>query len=106
MIPSIPPLFILAIASSKDGEYEMDVLAHASIFGMIISVLNTDAKETPGISYVRDLYHCSSTPMGQGTLIHKLTQNLGGTHWEGVGISHPPQFETVKPFGLSDMSNT
>ena len=54
------------------------------------SILNTDAKETPGISYVRDPYHCCSTPMGQGTLLYKLTQNLGGNHWEGVGISHPP----------------
>ena len=58
------------------------------------SILNTDAEETPGVSYVRDLYHCCPTP--QGTLLYKLNQNLGGNHWEGVSISHPPQFENVK----------
>ena len=69
-------------------------------------MLNTDAKETPGVSYVRDPYHCCPTPVGQVTLLYKLTWNLDGNHWEGVGISHPPWFESVKVFGLSNMSNT
>ena len=69
------------------------------------SILNNNAEETPGLSYVRDPYHCCPTSMGQGTLLYKLTQNLSGNHLEGVGISHPPQFESVKPFSLSSTSN-
>ena len=45
-------------------------------------------------------------PQWDETLLHKLTWNLSGTHSEGVGISHPPWFESVKLFSLSNMSNT
>ena len=70
------------------------------------SVWNTDVKKSPSISYVRDPHHHHSITMGCETLIHKLTQNPGGTQWEGAGLSHPPQFESVKLSSLLYISNT
>ena len=61
--------------------------------------------KTPGIPYVRDPHHCCSIQMGQETLLHKLTWNLGENHWEGVGIGNPFQFESIKLSSLSSMSN-
>ena len=63
-ISSIPPLFILEIASSKHGR---GMNGHASLHIDLWddrSILNTDAKKTPGVSYVRDPYHYCSTPIG------------------------------------------
>ena len=71
-----------------------------------LSILNTYTKKTTGIFYVRGpCCHCS-TPVGSETLLHKLMWNPGRTHWEGIGVNHPPQFESVKPFSLSNMSST
>ena len=39
-------------------------------------------------------------------LLHKLTQNSGRNHWEGVGFSHPPQFKSVKSASLFYTNNT
>ena len=106
MISSIPPLLILEIASLKHSRVWNGNASPCIDLWDDHSILNTDAKETPGISYVRDPYHYCSTPVGQGTLLHKLTWIHGGTHWEGVSVSHPPWFESVKLFGLSNPCNT
>ena len=63
MISSIPPLFIPEIASSKHRGYEIQYASLCINLWGDYSILNTDAKETPGISYVRDPYHCCSTPI-------------------------------------------
>ena len=63
VISSIPPLFILEIASLKWGEQN----GHASPCINLWHdhyILNADAKKTPSVSYVRDPYHHCSTPMG------------------------------------------
>ena len=104
-ISSILPFFILEIASSKHGGAWNRHAGPCLNLWDDHFILNTDAMETPGISYVRDTYHCCPIPRGQGTLLHKLTWNLGGNHWEKVGISNPPWFESVKLFSLSNMSN-
>ena len=70
------------------------------------SILSMDAKKTPGVLYVRYPYHHCSTPKGGETLLHKLTQIPGRTHWEGAGVHHPSWFESVKLFSLPNMSTT
>ena len=45
-------------------------------------------------------------PQRDESLLPKLTQNFSGTQWEGVGVSYPLQFESVKLFSLPNVSNT
>ena len=88
----------------KTWGYEMGTLAHASICGMIIL-------SWPQMLRKLLVFPTLGTPtvvtltQWDKRLLHKLTWNLGGNDWEGVGISHPPQFESVMPFGLSNMGN-
>ena len=69
------------------------------------SILNIDAEKTPGGSYVRDPHFHHSTTVGWETLLHKLTPNPVGIHWEGVSNSHPPLLESVKSSSLCNTSN-
>ena len=64
------------------------------------SVLNTDAEETPGISYVRDPYHCCPTPVGQGTLLYKLTWNLGQTTWKDLALAFLPSLKVLSHWSI------
>ena len=101
---SIPPLFSLEMASSKHGGVGNGHASPCIDLWDGHSILNTNAAETPGISYVRNSYHYCPIPVRQETLLYKLTWNLCGNYWEGVGISHAPWFESVKLFGLFNMS--
>ena len=45
--------------------------------------------ETPGIPHARDPLPLLPNPIGQKTLLYKLTWNLSKKLWEGTGFSHP-----------------
>ena len=105
-ISSITPLFILQSISFKHGGVWNGYTGPCIDLWDGPFVLNTDAKKIPGISYVRDTYHHHSITIGWETLLHKLTQNPGGTHCKGAGFSYHPQFESVKSPSLLYMSNT
>ena len=62
-ISSIPPLFVLVTASSKQGVQNIHASPQIDLWDDH-SILSTDSEKSPAISYVRDPYHHCSTPIG------------------------------------------
>ena len=104
-ISSIPSLFILEPVSSKWGVWNGYTVSCIN-FQDGHSILNTDAKKTPGLSYVRDPYHHDSITIGWETLLHKLTQNLVEPTGKGMALATPLNFESVKSSSPLCLSNT
>ena len=69
-------------------------------------VLNSDATETPGISYVRDPLPLLPYPKGTRNSAPQTNSEPWWNSLEAVGISHIPWFESVKLLGLFNMNNT